>query len=277
VSENRVWLNGEMLPIGQARISPLDRGLLYGDGLFETLRAQDGKPLHLLEHLARLAVSGQAMNLDLPPALAWERIMSDLLAANGLARGAAKLKIILTRGEAEGLGLPPSPSPTLLIMAQTYQPPSDQEYERGWRALIADQGYAPPLAQHKSLNYLCYLCARQRAKERGADEAVILGPRGEVCEAAAGSLLVMDNRGWWTPQSPWRLRGVTLGLAREMLAARGLVVSDRQAIPQDLQQAEALWVLGSLMGVMPVAELDGLALPQTQAGLAEEIRGQLLA
>lgn len=272
-----VWLNGEFLPLAQARVSPLDRGFLYGDGLFETLRAQDGRLPHLEDHLARLAFSAWDLNLAPLPDQDWPAILGQLLRLNQLEQGAARLKIVLSRGEAPGLGLPRPGQPTCLALAQAYAPPSPEQYAKGWRLATLEQGFAPPLARHKSLCYLFYLQARQAALEAGADEALILGPRGEVCEGAASSLLAHDGHTWLAPLSPWRLRGVTLGVLRQALARRGQSVSDRAMTLGQLRQARTVWALNSLMGVMPVASLDGQALPQLQAELAAEMRTEILA
>src|SRR3974377_1543456 len=129
-----VWINEEMLPLSQARMSVEDRGFLYGDGFFETLRVEDGHPLFLDEHLDRLQTSAREFRISLPMGLPWQERLDQLLAANGLKQGMAAVKILVTRGEAAGLGLPESLSPTLVIWARPYQPPSLQAYTRGGAA-----------------------------------------------------------------------------------------------------------------------------------------------
>jgi branched-chain amino acid aminotransferase/para-aminobenzoate synthetase component 1 len=270
-----VWLRGGFQPLAEARISPLDRGLLFGDGVFTTLRAYSGRPLHLAPHLQRLAASAQALRLTWPVGLDWAAAVAKLLDLNGLAgpETVARVKLLLTRGQAPALGLPAADRPTLLMLAEPYTPPSPEAYAAGIRLRFFREGHAPPLAGHKTINYLYYLLARQAALEAGGDEAVILGPSGEVCETAMGSLLVHDGRSWWTPaSSPWLLPGVTLGLVRAELAALGQPVDQRPARPEDLAAAETVWVLGSLLGVMPVSEMEGIALPQRRVELAERVR-----
>ncbi len=288
-----LWLNGSYLPLSRAGISPLDRGLLFGDGIFTTLRAQDGRPLHLREHLQRLTASARALNL--PPDLGqagglrqagglgqaggpdWPEIIAGLLERNSLLRGPARIKLLLTRGPAPGPGLPQAVRPTFMALAEPYQPPSQAEYASGWRLTVCREGHAPPLAGHKTLNYLYHLLARQRALEAGCHEAVILGPGGELCETSAGSLLVRSDGQWWTPESPFLLPGVTINLVSALLADMGQPVLKRPARPEDLWRAETVWVLGSLMGAMPVAEVDGRALPATLADRAALARRGLFA
>ncbi len=100
-----VWLNDGLLPMDQARISVNDRGFLYGDGFFETLRAEAGSIWFLKEHLTRLQNSAAAFRLPFPQGLPWEERLGRLLTANGLEQATARVKILLTRGEAPGLGL----------------------------------------------------------------------------------------------------------------------------------------------------------------------------
>ena len=122
--EEFVWLNDDLIPLAQARVSLNDRGFLYGDGLFETLRADGGRVHFLAEHLERLAASARTFSLPFPANTPWQKLLGQLLAANGLSRGPARVKILLTRGEAPGLGLPEKCRPTLVMYAQPYIPPS---------------------------------------------------------------------------------------------------------------------------------------------------------
>ena len=126
-----VWLNDDLVPVDQARVSVNDRGFQYGDGWFETVRAEEGKVYFLTEHLARLEASAAAFRLAFPRDLPWGARLSRLLAANGLDRSTARVKILLSRGMAGGLGLPADGQPTLVIWAQPYAPPPPPEYATG--------------------------------------------------------------------------------------------------------------------------------------------------
>lgn len=270
-----LWLNGEFLPLEQAAISPLDRGFLFGDGLFETLRAQEGRVLGLDEHLARLRASARLLAMPLDDEPSWAGVLHQLLALNRLTQGLARIKIVLTRGIDPDLGLPAPARPTLLILAQPYTPPSAQAYRAGWRLGSFRQGGAPALAGHKSLNYLFYLWARQSARQAGADEALILDQEGLVAETALGSLICLQDGRWWTPSSPAQLPGITLARMRRLLAADGQPVEERPARPQDLLACPTVWVLNSLMGIMPVSHMDGQALAAPRPELAEPYRQRL--
>jgi len=259
-----VWLNDALTPISQARVSVNDRGFLYGDGLFETLRAEAGRVLFLPEHLERLEASARVFNLPFPDAVPWQERLTALLAANGLSLGPARIKILLSRGEAEGLGLPSSSRPTLIIWAQPYTPPTPAEYAGGWPVAVFPEGRSTCMGRHKSLNYLYYLAARQYALDRGAKEALILEADGLVSEGAATSLVYLHQGRYCTPASASALPGVTLAVLGRGLSARGLTLEARSTSLVQLQKSQGLWLANSLMGLMPVAAIDGTPLPLSE-------------
>jgi branched-chain amino acid aminotransferase len=260
-----VWLNDNLTPLSQARVSVNDRGFLYGDGLFETLRAEAGRVHFLTEHLARLAASARVFNLPFPAKVPWLERLGQLLAANGLSRGSARIKILLSRGEASGLGLPEECRPTLVIWAQAYTPPSPEAYAAGWPVVLFPEGRTTFVGRHKSLNYLFYLAARQYALDRGAKEALILEADGLVSEGAATSLVYLHQGRYCTPASVSALPGVTLAVLGRGLSARGLTLEACPTTVAQLQASGGLWLANSLMGLMPVAAIDGTPAPRSEA------------
>jgi branched-chain amino acid aminotransferase/para-aminobenzoate synthetase component 1 len=256
VSPQIIYLNGAFLHVQEASISPFDRGFLYGDGLFETMRAEEGHILYWLEHRERLYKTAAALNITVGPSLPWEHLLTELLLRNDLLKGVARVKIILTRGIALELGLPPSTCPTLCLMAQRYKAPHSDIYQKGWRLRLFQDGFSPPLARFKSLNYLYFLMAKQAAANAGADEALILDPRGNVAETATGSILAKTDGRWWTPVSHYQLPGITLRQVVSLIQESGQEVKSRLAPLKDLYSAETVWVLNSLLGIMPVSHLE---------------------
>jgi branched-chain amino acid aminotransferase/para-aminobenzoate synthetase component 1 len=266
-----VWLNEELTPLERAAVSVNDRGFLYGDGFFETLRVEDGRPQFLQEHLARLRASASAFRIPFPEDLPWDERLGRLLAANGLERGLARVKILLSRGAAPALGLPGDTRPTVVIWAQPYSPPGPQEYARGWNLATFPERRTTFTGKHKSLNYLFYLAARQYALDRGANEALILEADGLVSEGAATSLVYTRDGSFYTPQAPSALPGVTLEVLGRGLARRGLALTYLPTALSQIAQTEGLWLTNSLMGIMPVSSLDGRALPISPAiGMLQE-------
>jgi branched-chain amino acid aminotransferase len=260
-----VWLNDGLIPISQARVSVNDRGFLYGDGLFETLRAEAGRVRFLPEHLDRLAASARAFRLPFPENIPWQERLAQLLTANGLDRSSARIKILLSRGVAEGVGLPPGPRPTLVIWARPYTPPGPEEYAAGWPVVVFPEGRTTFVGRHKSLNYLFSLAARQYALDRGAREALILEADGLVSEGAATSLVYLRQGRYYTPASASALPGVTLTVLGRGLAARGLVLETHPTTVAQLQAVDGLWLANSLMGLMPVAAVNGTPMPLNEA------------
>ncbi len=251
-----VWIHDELVPLEQARVSVDDRGFLYGDGFFETLRVEDGRPLFFKEHLERLRASAQAFRITFPVQVPWEERLAHLLAANGLQEGTAAVKILLTRGEAVGLGLPFSSSPTLVIWARPYQPPAPGEYQAGWPVVLFPERRSTFIGRHKSLNYLFYLAARQFALDQGAREAIILEVDGLVSEGAATSFLLAQDDAFFTPEAPSALPGVTVAVLTRALQRQGKNLERKTLQLSDLLKADGLWLVNSLMGVMPVSSLE---------------------
>ncbi len=271
----KMWIGGRMLPPDAVRISPLDRGFLYGDGFFETLRAERGTPLYLPMHVERLRASLRAFRIALDPEPDWRAAVRALLSENGLDRAAASVKILVTRGIAPSPGLPAPERPTVCIFAAPYAPPPEETYASGWDLHIFGEGFSPPLAAHKSLNYLYCLAARQAALDAGRNEAVVLDRDGRVAETSAGSLLASTGGRWWTPESAHRLPGTTLRAVCDIFSRRGIEVERRAALPEDLLAAQTVWVLNSLIGIMPAAKIEGRPLSNPAPAEAARLRALL--
>jgi branched-chain amino acid aminotransferase/para-aminobenzoate synthetase component 1 len=255
-----VFVNGQFLPTSQATISVQDRGLLYGDGLFETLRAEAGRPLWLGRHLARLRQSAAALNLTLPPAFPWEFKILELLQRNNLAQNLAAVKILVTRGEIAVLGLPPTDQPTIILYAREYEPPSNEEYRTGWPVLTFPEPRLNFLGRHKTLNYLFCLAARQYAVDRGGREGLILEADGTVSEGAATAVIWQEADTFFTPQARSALASVTVSVLQEALGHQGITLMAKSVTVDKLASAQAVWMANSLMGLLPISFLDGQSL-----------------
>lgn len=275
--EPEVWLNGTFVPLSRAAVSPLDRGFMYGDGVFETLRAERGRVLDLERHLERLHTSLTALRIDPGEEADWKATLSGLLTRNDLQGTTASVKIVVTRGIAPELGLPASMKPTILMTAKRFEPPTEALYNAGWKLVVHPGGFSPPLAEHKTLNYLYFLMARQTALDRGAHEAIILDPSGAIAETASGTLLVRSKGSWWTPDSPFQLPSVTLSRLGAILEQRGQRVERRRTTLTDLENAERVWVLSSLMLIMPASHINGRRLPDPGVTEAAHWREALLS
>jgi branched-subunit amino acid aminotransferase/4-amino-4-deoxychorismate lyase len=194
------------------------------------------------------------------------------LAANGLEGRTARVKILLTRGLAAGLGLPVEDRPTLVIWAQPYTPPPASEYAAGWPVATYPERRSTYLGRHKSLNYLFYLAARQYALEQGAREALILETDGLVSEGAATSLVYLHQGRYFVPAAASALPGVTVTALSRALARQGMSLQAVPTTPEQLRRGEGVWLANSLMGLMPVAAIDGQKIPLSeQSGFLQDL------
>lgn len=268
-----VWWNGQFVPEEDVRISPFDRGFLFGDGLFETLRADDGRPLYVADHLKRLIDAARRLRLldagkessfwpsSEAPSI-WHDRIAELLARNALNRGPARVKIIVSRGVVSGLGLPRPSAPTQFILAEPYRPPSAKDYARGWTLHTLRNGWTPPTASMKSLSYLFYLGARQEAADAGCDESLIYDKDGRIAETATGSLLFLSEGRCVVSASPHRLKGTAEARVAALFREDGWTVEEKHLSEKDLDQFDAVWMTNALVGIMPIRAVGGRPLPR---------------
>lgn len=252
-----VWLNGELVPVDEARIDPRDRGLLLGDGVFETLPASAGRLFRLADHLARMGRGADLLGLPAPPrdddmkaaALA-------TLAANGLAHDDASLRITYTRGPGpRGLLPRPTPETTLLITAAPAAPTP-----RPATAMVSSQrrNEHAPSARIKSLAYLDNVLARREAARAGADEGLMCNGGGALACASAANLFMVEDGALLTPPiADGALPGVTRAVVLGLAGAAGITTAETTIAPQRLGRAAEAFLTNSLIGVRPLVAVDG--------------------
>ena len=258
-SDPKVWLNGSLIPEAEARVSLFDRGYLYGDGLFETVRAYNGRVFRLGPPLERLHKGAAAIGLSLPYSDSdISEAVETLLAANDLAD--AYLRLSISRGI--GLGpLPPAETPpTVSIIARPLSLPPAQEYERGWSAILAESLLAPTQrwAHIKPLSYLDKLVAKREAQKAGAKEAILVNCRGEVTEASTSNIFLIRNRRLLTPPpASGLLLGITRQAVLEIASEIPLPTEERPLMPDDIHAADEAFLTNSIIEIMPLTQLDG--------------------
>jgi len=256
-----VLINGRTVRAGEARVSVDDRGLLYGDGLFETLRVRGGRPFRLDRHVARLFTSCGALAID--PGISAEMLAvsaAQLVEANAVSSGV--LRVQITRGRGAGPDIPGDAEPTVLVTATSGRLYPPELYERGLRAVTASfpRNERSPLVRHKTANYLECVLARREARLAGCDEAVMLNTVGRVAEAAASNIfLVTDGRLVTPPPQEGLLPGITRADVMELARAEGVEVIERPVRPEELREADEVFLTNSVLEVCGLAELDGEA------------------
>ena len=258
-----VWANGALRP-GDLAIAPSDRGLLLGDGLFETILAVGRRPVLFQEHVERLLRSAATLEFDLP-----ERFLVQLDAAvaavlEALPATPAALRLTVTRGGGpRGLGLPDPQAPVLLLAGAPYRA---AEVRTDRAALLDAPRLDPldPLAPHKSTSALRWVEARARARARGADLALLRTIDGDVAEADFANLFLVEADGVVVtpPLSRGVLPGVTRAWAIASLRAAAKIVLERPLEADDLTAAAEVFLSASLIGVRPLARIDDRSLPR---------------
>jgi branched-subunit amino acid aminotransferase/4-amino-4-deoxychorismate lyase len=286
-----VWLNGAIVPIGDASVSAFDAGLLHGVGLFETIGARGGALRDLEPHLDRLAESARQLRLS-------ERVRTEPLAdavreaflASGLAD--ARVRVTITGGDLNMLAAGPAKAgdPTILVAVTPATRYPEELFVRGARLAVADARLNPldPFASHKTLNYWPRLSALQQALQQGCDEALWLSVTNHLCGGSVSSLVVVKGGrvrsplvrgeepagGIASPVLPGTTRAWLLGWAE----AEGLEVERRLLTIDDLLSADEAVLLNSSWGVLPVVAVEAAAVGSGAVGeLATRWRERWLA
>ncbi|MFT8655737.1 MAG: aminotransferase class IV [Acetobacter papayae] len=248
-----MWLNGELVALDAARISPMDRGFTLGDGLFETMRVRAGWVMNLYAHMARLVEGGRVLGLPVPDTAAVRQALCELLDATDLEEGS--IRLTLSRGEGpRGLQPPANGRPTLVLTASPGA--FARTTVRAITSKLIRRDETSPLSRIKSLNYLPGILARQEAARASAEEALLLNMQGRVAESTISTIIVASEDGELT--TPPVSEGALPGVARGVLLARGLV---REATLENEQilWARGVWLVNTL-SLREVTVLDGQAL-----------------
>jgi branched-chain amino acid aminotransferase len=269
-------LNGELLDEQQARVPISDRGFLYGDGLFETLRVLDGRAAFLHPHLDRLQLGMQLLGFEAPPPRdAIEAACTQVLSANAI--GAGVLRIAVTRGSGSRGANPYGCGPATLLV--TLAPlPADlaDRTQRGYHLMISDCHKPGPRAlpnRAKLANYLNSILAMRQAVQRGADEAILLDDAGHLVECSQSNLFFVRQGILLTPDlGSGALHGITRATILE-LARQLSVPCHEQAMPRALiAQAQEAFITNSVIGVMPVAAIEA-----QRYGHGPQVAGEITA
>lgn len=274
MSRRYATVQGCVVPIEEARVSVLDRGLLYGDGLFETIRARDGDLIRITQHLGRLSRGMQALEIREPPqASEIESAIRSLLDANRLKN--ARIRLTVTRGLSAGPGrLTETQGPPLWIVTCDDLPASPPAPARVIVATVRRDEHSP-LSALKSLNYLPSVLARLEAERMSANDAILLNNRGRVSDGAVGNVFVVRGDRLFTPSLengplPGTVRAAVLTLAPLL----GLEVEETTLCPKDVLSGDEVFLTNAIQLVRSVSHIDGAALPHPR-GVADRIREAL--
>lgn len=256
-----IYIDGKFYPKSEAKISVYDHGLLYGDGVFEGIRAYNGFVFHLKEHIDRLYRSAHPIMLKIP--MTKEQLIKavlETLKKNDLTN--AYIRLVVTRGVGD-LGLDPRkcPKPTVIIITEPMlqlNPP--EEIEKGITTIIAWVKRNPvDTSTHeiKSLNYLNSILGKIEANITGANEAICLDKTGHVCEGVGENIFIVREGKIYTPPiSSGALNGITRAVIIRLAKKLGYEVTERSITPNEMFTADEVFFTGTAAEVAPIREIN---------------------
>jgi branched-chain amino acid aminotransferase len=258
--ELQVYIDGAYYPKSQAKVSVFDHGLLYGDGIFEGIRAYSGSVFKLKEHVDRLYRSAHMIMLDIPTTREqMVQIVLETLRKNNLKD--SYIRLVVTRGVGD-LGLNPKKciKPTTIVITDTIALHKGEAKEKGVTAMLSWVKRDPVDAtshEIKSLNYLNSILAKIEANIGGVDEAICLDRNGFVCEGVAENVFIARNEKIYTPPSyTGALPGITAEEVTKLARRLGYEVKDKNITPYELFNAEEVFFTGTAAEIIPVREIN---------------------
>ena len=257
----KIFIDGKYCSQRDAKVSVFDHGLLYGDGVFEGIRAYHGRVFKLKEHIDRLFCSAKAILLNIPMShAALMKATVETCRKNKLRDG--YIRLVVTRGVGT-LGLNPRTckNPSVIIIADKIQLYPPEYYQRGLDIVTVPTTRNLHSALNpaiKSLNYLNNILAKIEANNAGVEEAVMLNAEGFVAECTGDNLFIVKNRALFTPPlSAGALYGITRQTVIELAEEAGLKVSEPNLTRYDLFNADECFLTGTGAELIPVVKIDG--------------------
>jgi branched-chain amino acid aminotransferase len=257
----RIYVDGKYYDQKNAKISVFDHGLLYGDGIFEGIRAYNGRVFKLVEHIDRLFYSAKAILLKIPLSHgAIVRAVIETCRRNRIRDG--YIRLVVTRG-AGTLGLNPNrcKHPSVIIIADKIQLYPAELYQRGMEIITVPtvrnlhSALNPAI---KSLNYLNNILAKIEANNAGCEEAIMLNAEGFVSECTGDNIVIVKAGQMLTPPlSAGALYGITRGVVIELAREDGLTVAEPNLTRYDLFNADECFLTGTGAELIPIVKIDG--------------------
>ena len=255
----KVYVNGEFFDEGDAKVSVFDYGFLYGYGLFESMRAYNGRVFRLDRHVNRLLDSAKEIGMELSvDGNEVKDAVHRTLEENGLSDAYVRVTLSYGTGEPR-LIFSEGAENSLVVFAREFSP-NAQTYEKGIRVAVSE-AVKPhsKFSRVKSLNFLPYLMAKLEAKERGVDDMVLTNPDGTLAEASTSNIFFVSKGGLVTPDSGI-LPGITKEAMVEIAGREGIPLEERRVLPNEIKFFKECFLTNSVMEVVPVVEIDGTAI-----------------
>lgn len=264
--EKIVFLNDQYLPIDQAKISVLDRGFLFGDGIYEVIPVFGSKPLREDEHLQRLANSMQRVGLDNPHSKTeWSRLFHEILEKNPGEDRAIYLQVTRGHYAIRDLSVSEKYAPTVFMMVMPVATIDIAVIEKGMEVVTVDD-FRWHACDIKSTSLIANVMLRQEAAEAGVDDAILVRD-GFATEGTASNLfIVKDNVIITPPKSNLLLPGITRDLVVELAEKNNIRCEVREISENELSSADEIWLTSSTKEIAPIIKLNGHPVGQGKAG-----------
>ena len=257
----KIYVDGKYCDEKNAKISVFDHGLLYGDGIFEGIRAYNGRVFQLKEHIDRLFCSAKAILLDIPMSHGeMMKAVVETCRQNGIRDG--YIRLLVTRGIGT-LGLNPHrcKDPSIIIIADKIQLYAPELYEKGMEIITVPTTRNLHSALNpaiKSLNYLNNILAKMEANIAGCEEAVMLNAEGFVSECTGDNIFIVKAGRLFTPPlSAGALHGITRGVVMDLAREEGVSVAEPNLTRYDLFNADECFLTGTGAELIPIVKIDG--------------------
>jgi len=279
--KNIVFLNGQFMDIDKAKVSVLDRGFSYGDGLFETMRAYHGRVFRLGLHLERFCKSAAEIFLKMPYSRnELSLIISDTIKKNNFQE--AIIKLTATRGSSDpGLSIGSALSPTLLAHARPFSPLPKEYFAKGVKVITVPSSafrISGLRGQIKSCNYLSHIMLKKMADDQGDFDAITLKDDGTVCEGTTSNIFIVKDGVLMTPPvSEYVLAGVTRKVVLEIADNQGIACRLENFSNRDIYNADEAFLTNTGIEILPVCQADYCRIGDGNPGaMVKSLRRHLL-
>ncbi len=255
-----IYLNNSFVPKEEAKVSVFDHGLMYGDGIFETLRSYNGTVFRIDSHIDRLFGSAEMIRLAIPKGKdELKEVIYQSLKINGLKE--AYIRLSITRGEGE---IGPDPDlckePTIIVISKPITPYHEEIYRMGVKIIISAVRRMPAEALDpaiKSLNFLNNILAKISAKDKKAFDALMLNTQGYVTETTTANIFIVKKGVLITPPlSSGILKGITRSAIIFISGVIGIDLLEQDILPSDLYKADETFITNTSLEIMPVVKID---------------------
>jgi len=276
----KVFVNGKVVDERRASVPVSDRGFLYGDGLFETMRSYDGKVFKLDGHLKRLYDGAKIIKLKIPLSkIGIKNAIYRLLRVNKLED--AYIRLAVSRGEGRvGLDATTARTANIVIITKPFTPYPAELYKKGLSVFISSvrRNENSPLSRIKSINYLNNIAARMEAQKKGYNDAILLNNKGKIACGAVSNIFTINKNTLLTPSvASGILSGITKTEIIKIARKLGLKVQEKEINRNEIFKMSEVFFTNTLMEIMPVTKVNGKRIGDGRVGNITKELGEYYA